>query len=93
MEPLHFEGLIRHWKPEQSGGLAVVDVPPEHIHVFGGLKQVRVTGTIGSADFTSSVMPAGGSGLALSVSKVMMKAAGVGVGDVAAFTVTHIGRT
>jgi len=93
MEPLRFEGLIHPWKAEQSGGPAVVDVPGEHIHAFGGLKQVRVRGTIGAAEFTSSVMPAGGGRLALSVSKAMMKAAGVGVGDVAEFAITHIGRT
>jgi len=36
-------------------------------------------------------MPAGGGRLALSVSKAMMTSAGVGVGDVAAFTITRVG--
>ncbi len=92
MEPLKFEALIRPWDAERSGGLSVADVPADVIPAFGGLKQVRVAGTIGSAEFTSSVMPAGGGRLALSVSKAMLKAAGVSVGDVAAFTVTKIGR-
>ena len=48
-------------------------------------------GTIGSADFTSNVMPAGSGRLALSVSKAMMSSAGVGVGDVAEFAITRVG--
>ena len=91
MEPLKFEALIRPWDAERSGGLSVADVPADLIPAFGGLKQVRVTGTIGSADFTSSVMPAGGGRLALSVSKAMMQSAGVGVGDEAEFTITRVG--
>jgi hypothetical protein len=38
------------------------------------------------------VMPAGGGRLALSVSRAMMAAAGVGVGDVAEFEVKAVGR-
>ena len=92
MEPIRFEGQIRYWKPERSSGLAVVDVPPPLVQALGGLKQVRVHGTIGSVDFVSSVMPAGGGRLALSVSKQMMAAAGVAVGDQAAFVVTRLGK-
>jgi hypothetical protein len=92
MEPIRFDGTIRYWDPERSSGLAVVDVPTELVVAFGGLKQQRVAGSIGAAEFTSSVMPAGGGRLAVSVSKAMMKAAGVGVGDVVAFVVTKVGR-
>ncbi|MGH2780603.1 MAG: DUF1905 domain-containing protein, partial [Thermoleophilaceae bacterium] len=60
------------------------------VEALGGLKQQRVHGTIGAVDFVSNVMPAGG--LALSVSRGMMTAAGVAVGDVAEFEITAVGR-
>jgi hypothetical protein len=92
VEPIRFSGKIRDWKPERAGGLAAVDVPASDVEAFGGLKQQRVRGTIAGAAFVSNVMPAGGGRLALSVSKTMMKAAGVAVGDEAEFEVTGIGR-
>ena len=91
METQRFSGRIRFWNPEKASGLALVDIPPEHVEPIGGLKQVRVHGTIGPADFTSNVMPAGGGRLALSVSKAMMQSADVGVGDEAEFTITRVG--
>jgi Domain of unknown function (DUF1905) len=92
VEPVRFTGQIRFWNPEKTSGLAVVDVPASAVDVLGGLKQQRVRGTIGAVDFTSNVMPAGGGRLALSVSRAMMAAAGVGVGDVAEFEVKAVGR-
>jgi Domain of unknown function (DUF1905) len=92
VEPIRFAGEIRYWSPEKASGLAVVDVPAEHVEALGGLKQQRVHGTIGGSDFVSSVMPAGGGRLALSVSKAMQKAAGVAVGDVAELELTRVGR-
>lgn len=92
MDALKFTGQIRYWKPEQAGGLAVVDVPSDLVPAIGGLKQQRVHGTFDAADFTSSVMPAGSGRLALSVSKAMMAAAGVGVGDSADVAITRVGR-
>jgi hypothetical protein len=92
VEPVRFTGTIRFWKPERSSGLAVVDVPAEHVESLGGLKQQRVHGAIGAVDFVSNVMPAGGGRLALSVSKAMMTAAGVAVGDLADFEITAVGR-
>lgn len=92
MEPIRFSGQIRHWNPERASGLAVVDVPAEHVEALGGLRQQRVRGTIAAAEFSSNVMPAGGGRLALSVSKAMMKAAGVAVGDEAEFELTRVGR-
>jgi hypothetical protein len=92
MEPLRFAGQIRYWSPERTSGLAVVDIPGQLVPALGGLKQVRVGGTINAADFVSSVMPAGGGRLALSVSKAMMASAGVGVGDSAEFAITTVGR-
>jgi Domain of unknown function (DUF1905) len=40
-----------------------------------------VSGTINGAPFASNVMPAGGGRLCLTVSRAMMQAAGVTVGD------------
>ena len=92
MDPVRFAGEIRYWKPERAGGLAVVDIPADHVDALGGLKQAHARGTIGTAAFESSVMPAGGGRLALRVSKAMMAAAGLGVGDVADVVITDIGR-
>ena len=92
MDAVRFGGEIRYWKPERAGGLAVVDVPVDHVVALGGLQQSHVRGTIGTAAFESSVMPAGGGRLALSVSKAMMAAAGLSVGDVAEIAITVIGR-
>jgi uncharacterized protein DUF1905 len=92
MEPFRFAGQIRHWNPEKQSGLAVMDVPSEGIATLGGLKQQRVRGTIGGAEFVSNVMPAGGGRLALSVSKAMMGAAGVGIGESADVAITGVGR-
>jgi hypothetical protein len=92
MDPIRFAGQIRYWNPEKASGLAVADIPESHVQVLGGLKQQRVRGTIGGADFVSNVMPAGGGRLALSVSKAMMRAAGVGMGDEAEVEITAVGR-
>jgi hypothetical protein len=92
MDPVRFVGRIRFWDPERASGLAVVDVPSDRISTVGGLKQARVRGTIGSAEFTSSVMPAGGGRLALSVSKAMMQAAGIAVGDEIEVAITRVGK-
>jgi hypothetical protein len=92
VQPIRFSGEVRYWSPERQSGLAVVDVPAEQVDALGGLKQQRVRGTIAGADFTSSVMPAGGGRLALGVSKAMLKAAGVAVGEVADFEITSVGR-
>ena len=92
MDAVRFTGEVRYWKPERAGGLAVVDVPADQVAALGGLRQAHVRGTIGTATFESSVMPAGGGRLALSVSKAMMAAAGLSVGDVAEVEITGVGR-
>ena len=79
--------------PERDGGLAVVDVPAELVDELGGLKQARVRGTIDHSEYVSNVMPAGAGRLALSVSKKMMDAAGVGVGDEAEFQIERVPRS
>jgi hypothetical protein len=92
VEPIRFEGQVRYWSPDRAGGLAVVDIPDRHVAALGGLRQARVQGRIGEAAFTSSVMPAGGGRLALSVSKAMRTAGGVQVGETATFEILSIGR-
>jgi hypothetical protein len=78
--------------PHQVGGLAVVDIPVDHIHVLGGLKQQRARGSLSGAAFASRVMPAGNGRLALSVSKAMMTASHLQVGDDADVEISGVGR-
>jgi hypothetical protein len=78
---LNCNTTIRRWKPAATGGLCVADLPAEVAVALGGLKQQRVRGTLNGVEFASNVMPAGGGVLCLSVSKAMMSAAGVAVGD------------
>ena len=92
MGPIRFAARVRYWNPEKGSGLAVLDIPAENVPAIGGLKQQRVQGTIGGAGFTSNVMPAGGGRLALSVSKAMLGAAGVGIGDLAEIEINRVGR-
>jgi len=92
MDSIRFRASIRYWNPEKASGLAVADVPAEQIAAVGGLKQQRVHGTIAGAAFSSSVMPAGGGRLALSVSKAMMAAAAAGIGQEVEVEISRIGR-
>jgi hypothetical protein len=92
IEPIRFSALVRYWDPEKGSGLSVADIPGEHIGALGGLRQQRVTGTIRERPFTSSVMPAGGGRLALSVSKQMLKDAGASVGDSVEVEIDSVGR-
>jgi Domain of unknown function (DUF1905) len=85
-----FRSTIRYFRPEKAGGLAVADIPADRIAALGGLKQMRVRGTINGAPFASNVMPAGSGRLALSVSKAMMKAGGANVGDEAEFEIERV---
>ena len=76
-----FHGVVRFFRPEQALGLAVVDLPADVTAVLGGLKQMRVRGTLNGTEFSSNTMPAGGGVLALSVSRKLLAAAGLHVGD------------
>jgi hypothetical protein len=80
-ERVTFRGTIEPWTPGAGGGLMVVVFPEAEARAMGGLKQMKVQGTMNGAEFASNTMPRGGGRLALSVSKAMMKAAGAGVGD------------
>ena len=92
MEPIRFAGPIRFWDPAKSSGLAVIDIPAAHVQALGGLKQQRVQGTLGGIEYASNVMPVGNGRLALSVSRAMMAAASLTVGDDAQVVITKIGR-
>ena len=63
------------------GGGAMVLVPPEIATALGGLKQMRMVGTINGIPYQSSVMPYGGRGLFLGVHKATREAAGVVPGE------------
>ncbi|HEX7264003.1 MAG TPA: DUF1905 domain-containing protein [Candidatus Dormibacteraeota bacterium] len=76
-----FRGTIRYFRPETNAGLAVVDIPKTVATALGGLKQMRVRGKLNGAAFNSNTMPAGGGVLALSLSRSLMSAAGLKVGD------------
>jgi hypothetical protein len=59
---MKFTATIRYWYPEGASGLVVADISAEHVARLGGLKQVRVRGTINGAEYTSNVMPEAGRG-------------------------------
>jgi hypothetical protein len=92
MDSIRFTGTIRYWDPAKGSGLAVVDIPPVHVAALGGLKQQKVRGTVQASEFASNVMPAGAGRLALSVSKAMMAAADLTVGEQAEVEITAVGR-
>lgn len=56
---MKFQTTIRYWRPELKAGLAVADIPPELIAALGGLKQMKVKGTINGVEYQSNVMPSG----------------------------------
>jgi bacteriocin resistance YdeI/OmpD-like protein/uncharacterized protein DUF1905 len=63
------------------GGGAMVLVPPTVATALGGLRQMRVVGTVNGVLYQSSVMPYGGRGLFLGVHKATREAAGVLPGE------------
>lgn len=91
MDLIRFVGTIRNWDPTKASGLAVIDIPAEHIAALGGLKQQRARGSFAGTDFASNVMPAGHGRLALSVSKAMMAASNLAVGDQADIEISGVG--
>jgi hypothetical protein len=85
-----FRGVVRFFRPEQASGLAVIDVPHDVTADLGGLKQMRVRGTLNGTEFSSNTMPAGGGVLALSVSRKLLDATGLKVGDSAEVEIERI---
>jgi hypothetical protein len=74
------------------GGGAMVLVPREVATVLGGLRQMRVVGTVNGVPYQSSVMPYGGRGLFLGVHKATREAAGVLPGEVVEVVVSRDDR-
>ena len=72
----------------RAGG-AIVLVPPDVATALGGLKQMRVFGTLNGVAYRSSTMPYGGRGLFMGVHKATREAAGAGFGDVVEVEVTR----
>ena len=72
----------------RAGG-AIVLIPAEIATALGGLKQMRVIGTINGVAYHSSTMPYGGRGLFMGVHKATREAAGVAFGDTVEVTVAR----
>ena len=86
MTDVAFTGRVRHWREDPPGGLAVVDIPAEHVPALGGRRQYRVNGTLNGTAFSGSTMLVAGGGFCVGVSKAALSAAGVSVGDAVAVT-------
>jgi hypothetical protein len=86
MSEVAFRGRVRHWRENPPGGLAVVDIPHDHVTPLGGRRQYRVTGTINGSPFSGSTMLVAGGGFCVGVSKSALKSAGVDVGDEVSMT-------
>lgn len=80
-ERVQFRGIVEPFRAGASGGLMIVAIPADAATVLGGLKQMRVRGTINGVEVASNTMPRGGGVLALSLSRSILKAAGASVGD------------
>lgn len=85
-----FRGKVRYFRPEKASGLAVIDIPASVTARLGGLKQMKVQGTLNQVEFASNTMPAGGGVLALSVNKKLLDSAGLNVGDSATVEIENI---
>ena len=86
---IRFSGEIEYFDPASEKGLAVIDIPREHVAVLGGLKQFRVTGTLNATPFTGSTMARKGGRFCVAVSKAAMASAGLRVGDPAQVTLAR----
>ena len=75
----------------RAGG-AMVLVPDEVARAIGGLKQMRVVGTLNGVPYQSSTMPYGGRGLFMGVHKATRAAAAVEFGDTVQVTVARDDR-
>jgi hypothetical protein len=64
------------------GGGAVVLIPSDVATALGGLKQMRVLGSVNGVAHRSSTYPYGGRGLFMGVHKATREAAGVSIGEV-----------
>ena len=80
-EQVTFRGKVRRWDESKPGGLAVVDIPADHVAELGGRRQYRVEGTLNGAPFGGSTMLVAGGGFAVGVSKASLGAANADLGD------------
>lgn len=85
-ERYRFTGVIE----SARGGGAVILVPPETATALGGIKQMRVIGTVNGVEHRSSTMPYRGA-LYLGVHRATREAAGVSVGDEVSVVVSRDG--
>jgi len=74
---------------EARAGGATVLVPPDIASALGGLKQMRVFGTLNGVEYRSSTMPYGGRGLFMGVHKATRQATGVDFGDLVQVEITR----
>lgn len=89
-ERSRFKGTVRYFRPDRAAGLAVIDVPPEVTTALGGLKQLRVQGSLNGLEFHSNTMPAGGGVLALSVNRKLLNDAGLVIGQEAEVEIERV---
>jgi hypothetical protein len=89
-ERKRFRGQVRYFRPEKAGGLAVIDIPASVTATLGGLKQMKVRGSLNGVEFTSNTMPAGGGVLALSVNRKLLDSAHLEVGDSATIEIERL---
>jgi hypothetical protein len=45
-ERKRFRGHVRYFRPEKASGLAVIDIPASVTAALGGLKQMKVRGSL-----------------------------------------------
>ncbi len=83
-EKLTFKSVIE----SARGGGAVAEIPPEVTQALGGLKQMRVFGTVNGVAYKSSTMPYRGA-FYLGVHKATREAAGLDIGAEAEIEITR----
>jgi Domain of unknown function (DUF1905) len=89
-ERKRFQGKVRYFRPDADSGLAVIDIPASVTVALGGLKQMKVRGSLNGVEFTSNTMPAGGGVLALSVNRKLLQSAKVEVGNSATIEIERL---
>lgn len=89
-ERKRFRGKVRYFRPDKASGLAVIDIPASVAAALGGLKQMKVRGSLNGVEFASNTMPAGGGVLALSVNRKLLDNARLEVGDSATIEIERL---
>lgn len=89
---VRFKGIVRKWREDKPGGLAVVDLPADLVAELGGRRQMRVTGTLDGAPFMGSTMLVAGGGFCVGVSRAALQAAGADLGDEVELSIAPVGQ-